>query len=235
MANLPAVALHWGGCLMLLLATVGCASAQQGVVYEPSLGVYTVEYVDDSGATRQMVIVPPNRIAPSLEVTIADTGSGLEYRYKLTNGTGNLVDQAIARIEVTCPPTVADDALSAPSTWFAVSRASTHVDEDTCQFVARTGGVSPGTALSGYAIQSTYLPAIVPLLAWGRRARTESYPEITDARPELIDVVRQVNGRDGGWFEGMAIAPAIDPATLADAEDGIVVLKSTVDDACEPA
>jgi hypothetical protein len=194
--------------------------------------VYTVEYVDDSGVTRQMEIVPPNRIAPSMEVSIADAGNGLEYSYEVTNGTGNLVDQAIARIELTCPTTVTGEALSAPSMWFAVSRPSTHVDANACQFVARTGGVSPGATQTGYAIQSAYLPGIAHLLAWGRRADTESYSGIVDARPELIDVVRQVNGREGGWFEGIVIAPAIDPTMLTDARDGIVVLQSAVDEAC---
>lgn len=53
--------------LTLLLASAGCAAAQDGLVHHPDRGVYSVEYVDDYGATRAGTAGPTVHYPASVE------------------------------------------------------------------------------------------------------------------------------------------------------------------------
>ncbi len=232
----------WHRGLLAVACVVGltcCRSAQaqqEGLVFDPARGVYTIEYVDDSGVNRVMDIISPNRVAPSVEATaISATGDVLQYRYTISNGTGPLVDQDLRRIELGCAAGIQTESLVKPIAWNASTRMSAFTDRTVCDFRLRvvTDGVSPGASESGFGVDTRFLPSVVPVAVWGLRGGIERYPGIDDVRPELGDLVSTVNGIDGGWFETQAVGPAIAPEDLADPTVGIAYLLSSLGDACD--
>ncbi|MGB5675491.1 MAG: hypothetical protein WBO43_13175 [Gemmatimonadota bacterium] len=232
----------WHRGLMAAACVVGltcCRSAQaqqDGLVFDPARGVYTIEYVDDSGMNQIMDIVPPNRVAPSVEATaITATGNVLQYRYTISNTTGQLVDQDIGTVELGCAAGIQTESLVKPPAWNTSAGMSAQTERPVCEYALRlvADGIPPGTSKSGFGVDTRFLPSVVPVAVWGVRGDIEYYPGIDDVRPELGDLVSTVNGMDGGWFETQAVGPAIAPENLADPAVGIAYLLSSLGEACD--
>jgi len=232
----------WHRGLLAAACVVGltcCRSAQaqeDGLVFDPARGVYTIEYVDDSGVNRVMDIIPPNRVEPTVEATsITNSGDILEYRYTIANGAGPFVDQDLRRIELGCAAGIETESLVKPVPWNAEARVSAFTERAVCDYRLRLvdEGISPGTSGSGFGVDTRFLPSVVPVAVWGLQDDIEYYPGIYDVRPELGDLVSTVNGMDGGWFETEAVGPAIAPEDLADPTVGIAYLLSSLGDACD--
>jgi len=230
----------WHRGLLAAACVVGltcCRTVQaqdDGLVFDPARGVYTIEYEDDSGVNQVMDIIPPNRVAPSIEATtITASGDIFQYRYTISNGTGPFVDQALRRIELGCAAGIQTESPVKPTTWIASTGMSVKTERTACVYVRRVDGIAPGTSQSGFGVDARFLPSVVPVAAWGERDDIERYPGIDDVRPELADLVSTVNGQDGGWFETHAVGPAIAPEDLADPVVGITYLQSSLGDACD--
>jgi len=222
---------------LLFLVSLTCcrsASAQEGVVYNPGSGTYTVEYVDDAGVARTAELVPPNHVDPTFLVEIEEVpGGGFVYSYTMHNMQGAGVDQAIEQIEMDCPAGSDVLEVTAPESWSARHLTSGHSNSIVCRFRARADRIPPGGVLDGFRVEARSLPGVVRLAVWGNLADgPESFPGIHDARPALAELAAEVQGVLGGWLEAQVVGPVVPPEDLANPIDGVVYLSANLGDIC---
>jgi len=221
---------------MVVLSCCGSAQAQDGLAFDPVSGTYSIDYVDDFGEERSLVIVPPDHVAPVIELTsVSRSTAGLSYSYTVYNQAAPNVDQSIFMVELRCPDSVSTEHLEVPPEWTREAKTSALTNRWVCEFIDPTGGIAPGANASGFQVEASQLPAITDVAVWGWLGEIQDYPGLIESRPGLIDIVSTVDGTEGGWWEGEAVLPSIEPAQLTDPGVGIDVLQNSASAACDRA
>lgn len=227
---------------LLAYSTLGAASLSGQVdhlEYDEEQRLFTLTYLDDSGVTRSVTIVPPNHIEPeiTLELVVPSQGhpGAFEYTYALRNETGPLSEQPIVSVDFSCPPSDKVQELSSPANWSKRHLFHQPSQQHQCRFTAHSAGLfHPGEGAEGFGVTSTRLPRIVTGRASGVAPEFPALPGILwEHDPELSHLIGQADGSDGGWYELSLVAPGRSPSDFEDPVAGVQSLLEDLARACQ--
>lgn len=222
---------RWMGRWVAMLGSVLLASClstglESQARWDATNNVYRITVHDDSGLPREIRVEPANRVVPQLQLEQVDSGSHIEYRYRVTADPKS--PQALGLLRIPCP---ASAIVEQPQGGFS-RRVQNWGDQRYCTFdVGRSAGQSPAlvtfrtTLLAGtgrsVAVGSRELPS------WPTSEPTE---ETIALRP-LIDSLAGLSP-NGLVLRFASPVPMYERALVAQTDSGLRILRHELTTIC---
>lgn len=218
--------------LTLLLALLLTAETGEAQTLEliPETGDYALTYTDLDGFEHTVVVEPRNKVDPVMDVSVTSTEAETVYRYVLQNRASPQAKQPISAVRLPCP-----DRLGAVSVGAAEwnSRVVVLRGETLCHFLFRSDWLVPGGRRQSFEVRSTWMPGIVEGRILGAGEPVLWPTEAGSFDDRVYALADQVRGITGGWFSLPVVAPARDPAEMADPVRALPLISADLEKACE--